>query len=433
MSALILAALLALTVVNYRTCRDLRYPPFIFSLLWLVVTTLYYFSPIPIDPIGFSTALIFVVVILSFTGGAWLAFLLRAPGSPVNDGEVARPVGGSSHPRIRVLLLFASVCLLPVLFAKAMQLAEQSGIENFFVGLRVELLTEGSAGYGFLGNASMLSFFTTFIYAIEKGNGKRERLEYYLSLAVSSVYAVLGTGRTAVFLIIVVLTGISSMRKGLSIRRLAAGAAIFLLCFGLFAISLGKGGDLQASWSENLSLIQESLVQYALGPLPAFDRVVRTGTGPEYGRNVFLDVLNLSRRMTGRPVISPIQQEVAVPFPTNVYTAIEPVYIDFGILGVVLAFGLIGAASTYFYLGAVAGDRLFIFCYSISLVPLLYSTFSDQYFAPLHSWFKYLIAAYCYFGIESTSDVWNWRRGQHFDVPATGNRLSFPARGDFTA
>lgn len=420
MWALILPILLALTVVNYRTCRDLRYPPFLFSVLWLVVTTLYYFSPIPIEPISFSTALIFVVVILSFTGGAWLAFLLRAPCSPARDGEVVRPVEGSSHPRIRVLLLFASVCLLPVLIAKAIHIAEQSGFENFFVGLRDGLLAEGSAGYGFLGNASMLSFFTTFIYAIEKSNGKRERLEYYLSLAVSSVYVVLSTGRTVVLLIIVVLTGIGSMRKGLSIRRLAAAAAVFLLCFGLFAISLGKGGDLQASLSENVSSIQESLFQYALGPLPAFDRVVRTGAPPEYGRNVFLNVLNLSRRLTGRPPISAIQEYAAVPFPMNVYTAIHPVYIDFGILGVVLAFALIGAASTYFYLGAIAGNRLFIFYYSISLFPLLVSTFSDQYFVPMLSWFKYLVAAYCYFGIESTSYARNWRREQHFDAPSCG-------------
>jgi oligosaccharide repeat unit polymerase len=417
MSALILPVLLALTVVNYRTCRDLRYPPFIFSVLWLVVTTLYYVSPIPIDPIGFQTTLIFVVVILSFTGGAWLAFLLRGPGSPVRDGEVVRPVGGASHPRIRVLMLLASVCLLPILIAKAMYIAEQSGFVNFLSGLRDELLAEGSSGYGFLGNASMLSYFTTFVYAIEKGNGKRERLEYYLSLVVSLAYAVLITGRMQFFLIIVVLTGIGSMRRGISIRRVAAGAAVFLLCFGFFAISLGKGGDLQASWSENLSSIQESLVQYAIGPLPAFDRVVRTGASLEYGRNVFLDVLNLSRRLAGRPVISPIQEEVAVPFPTNVYTAIQPVYLDFGILGVALAFGLIGAASTYFYVRAVAGNRPFILYYSISLVPLLCSTFSDIYFAPMLSWLKYLLAAYCYFGIESASDALNWQRGQHFDVP----------------
>ena len=278
----------------------------------------------------------------------------------------------------------------------------------------------------------MLSYFTTFVYAIERGNGKRERLEYYLSLVVSLAYAVLITGRMQFFLIIVVLTGIGSMRKGLSIKKLAAGAVVFLLCFGFFAISLGKGGDLQASWSENLSSIQESLVQYAIGPLPAFDRVVRTGASLEYGRNVFLDVLNLSRRLAGRPVISPIQEEVAVPFPTNVYTAIQPIYLDFGILGVALAFGLIGAASTYFYLGAIAGNRQFILYYSISLVPLLCSTFSDIYFAPMLSWLKYVLAAYCYFGIESTNDARNWRREQHFDAPATGTRLSLSASGDIS-
>jgi hypothetical protein len=49
------------------------------------------------------------------------------------------------------------------------------------------------------------------------------------------------------------------------------------------------------------------------------------------------------------------------------------------------------------------------------------------------SWFKYLVAAYFYFGIERTSDARIWRKEQHFDAPASGNRLSFPPSGDFTA
>jgi oligosaccharide repeat unit polymerase len=88
---------------------------------------------------------------------------------------------------------------------------------------------------------------------------------------------------------------------------------------------------------------------------------------------------------------------VDVPFSINVYTALHPPFKDFGIMGVIVAFAVIGAASTYFYLRAAAGEQLHVFYYSLSLSPLLFMTFSDQYFAPMLSWLKYAAAGYLYF------------------------------------
>jgi hypothetical protein len=73
------------------------------------------------------------------------------------------------------------------------------------------------------------------------------------------------------------------------------------------------------------------------------------------------------------------------------------VYKDFGAVGVVLAFGMIGALSTYFYLKGLSGDRLHIFCYGLGLFPLLFMTFSDQYFAPMLTWIMFGFAGYLYF------------------------------------
>src|SRR5216684_3512732 len=398
MSALVLAVFLFLTIANYRTFRDLRYPPFILSALWLGVMTVYYLSPITMHPVSLVTASIFVAAVVSFTFGGQLALALE------NDMEI-RTVPGKplqlhpAHPRVKKMLLLATVCFLPALVYKAGELAELSGIDNLFVGLRVEVLSEDSPGYGVIGNASILSFLTTFLYSVELRKTRWEKLQYFLSVIVSFIYAVLITGRTPFFLIIVVLLGIAAMERRFTGKKLAAGVLAFLLSFGIFGLVLGKGGSLDASWSENSSSMGQSLVIYTVGPLSAFDRLVGQDPMLSYGKNSFAGVLNVFYRLSGHTQISPIPEEVNVPFPINAYTGLRPVYLDFGILGVILAFAFIGAASTYFYVRAAGGDKFYILCYSLSLFPLLYVTFSDQYFAPMLSWAKYVFAGYLYFRV----------------------------------
>lgn len=395
----------ALTLLNYRTCHDARYPPFLASGIWLTVLVFYGLSPIPVYSISMVTSLVFVVALLAFTGGGQLALALSSPGTRTSEKT---PVASSWRPRLKVLLLLISVVLLPFLFTKANLLADQSGLENWFIGLRVELTSSDSLSYGFLGNAAALSYFTTFIYAIEHGDELREKLQYYLSVLISFAYALLSTGRTPFLLVLITLMGIAAMRNRLGPKKIFVSTIVFVGAFAVFALILGKGGDLAASVSDNVSSVEESFAQYAIGAIPAFDQVVKRDAPLDYGKNTFLDGLNLLRRATGGRAISPIQEEVSVPFPTNVYTAIQPPFKDFGIIGVVLAFGVIGALSTYFFLRALSGDSLNIFCYSLSLYPLFLMAFTDQYFAPMLSWVKYLIAAYLYFGFGKRRRVNEW-------------------------
>ncbi len=395
MVMVLLAVLVLLTACNYVSFRDYRYPPFLASLLWLGVLTLYRFSPVVIDSISALTALIFLAVVLSFTGGGQLALLLYSRQS--HPPCVQGPGTSTYHRRARVLFLLISLALLPVMLARANAIVQQSGVDNWLVGLRTETSDPGVSPYGLLGNVVILSFVTTFFYAIEVGKDCSERVQYYCSLALSGVYAVFSTGRTPFLLLIVSLLAISAMRRRLSWKTLAGATAVFAVVFAIFAVILGKGGDLDSSVSDNLGSVEESFFQYAIGAIPAFDQVVRSDPTFEYGKNTFLEGVNLTRRLTGRPQLSPVQEVVNVPFPSNVYTAAQPPFKDFGIVGIILAFAGVGAASTYCYLRAVQGDGLYIFYFALGLFPLTVMAFSDQYFAPAGSSSKYLLLAYLYF------------------------------------
>jgi oligosaccharide repeat unit polymerase len=367
------------------------------SVLWLLTMTIYYVAPIDAEPVGILTGLIFIATVVAFSGGALLALDLGSGSQGVQVMEWTAPARPAAHPRLKIIFLALSAVALPLTIEKAYQIVSQSGYDIFFIGLRLELEGNDSSGYGLLGYAAVLSFFTTFLYAIEPRIALADKLLSYLSFAISLAFAVLSTGRTTIFFILAVLAGIALMQGRFSLKRFIVSVLAFLLSFGFIAIATLKGGNPDAPWSENFSSIGESMLIYEVGPLPAFDHVVRAGEPLSYGENTFLGPLNVARRFAGKARLSPIQEEVDVPFPVNVYTAIHPVYKDFGIIGVVLAFGMLGGASTYFYLRGLTGDRLYTFYYALALFPLLFMTFSDQYFAPMITWIMYGSASYAYF------------------------------------
>src|SRR5216683_3106933 len=253
MSILVLLALGGLSVANYWTCRDMRYPPFIMSAVWLLAMTIYYVAPIDINRIGILTVLIFVSAVVAFSGGGQLALALHGGNLrtlEIRPSTIAHPL---AHPRLKVVFLVLSTATLPLMIQRAFQLASQSAYDMFLIGLRTELLEEDSGGYGLLSYAAILSFFTTFLYTIEPRRGIAEKLGSYLSLVVSIAYAVLTTGRTTIFFILAVLAGIAFMQERFTFKKFLVSGVVFLLAFGFFGVAMGKGGDPDAPWSENIS------------------------------------------------------------------------------------------------------------------------------------------------------------------------------------
>jgi len=119
------------------------------------------------------------------------------------------------------------------------------------------------------------------------------------------------------------------------------------------------------------------------------------------GANTFSGLFNIFYHLSGHSLISPIQQPVFVPFETNLYTGIQPVYGDFGIVGVVSAFALMGAATSCFYVKATRGDSLHTLYYALTLFPIVTMPIADQYFMALSLWLRLFLAGYLYFHASS--------------------------------
>jgi oligosaccharide repeat unit polymerase len=396
MLIIILILLSILTLLNYYTCRDVGYPPFLMSALWLLVMMLYCLAPIPIYAISFVTALIFVVTVITFSAGGLLA-LHSGIGSKDKVRENESWSGDPAHPRLKMLFLLATAVALPLAFYHANELMLQSGVDDPFIGLRMELGSEDIVGYGVvLNNIGLLSDFTTLLYAIEPRRNRSERVCYGISLLVSLIYALLSSGRLPFYMLFIALTGIALIRRRLTVTKVVASVLFLVLLFGSYAVLLRKGGDPDAPWSDNIAFIAESFFTYCLGGIAAFDQVVR-GHAPQLSVGAFSSIINVFYHLIGHRLISGVHPPVAVPFETNVYTALQPVYKDFGILGIVVVFALIGAVTSGFYVKARSGNRLCTLYYAVALFPLVIMVFADQYFIALSVWVRWLLAGYFYF------------------------------------
>lgn len=133
-----IGCLVGFAVFNYDFGRkNVLYPPFLFSTIWLVVLSLYfcmYVVPIiEMKQLGAYTLFVVVSAVAAFTGGGFIVRRRRC--SPVRL-DTAR---SSVYKRI---LFFCALALLPLFFMQIRRLSAAGGLDGFLMSARVELIEE---------------------------------------------------------------------------------------------------------------------------------------------------------------------------------------------------------------------------------------------------------------------------------------------------
>ena len=160
-------ALILCSLINYLLHRDVLYPAFIFSIVWLLATAVYIWFPAEIDPLQWPAVLIVLGGTVSFSVGCALG---------------ARPVGGGNpwfshshgNPRTRMLLLIYCVAMIPFSIYSTMKLAETYNLSAaMFAAARQAVITLQSEGNTFalnplLDKAPTIAFSTAFILILEE-------------------------------------------------------------------------------------------------------------------------------------------------------------------------------------------------------------------------------------------------------------------------
>jgi oligosaccharide repeat unit polymerase len=212
-------------------------------------------------------------------------------------------------------------------------------------------------------------------------------------LLIAVIYVFSTLGRAALLVLLVLLLGIKMIMAKIKIRDYAYGFLAFIAFYGALAVVLGKGGSLEATYSENLRDITIIFFQYAGGPLYAFDNFINSNFELSFGEHTgrFFYALFYKMGITDTPPVDLVLPFVYVPYPSNVYTVYFPYVKDFGVIVSFFIIALMGFVHSHIYYRAKTGSYIYVLFYSMFLYPLIMSFFVDQYLSLLAQWLFFAI------------------------------------------
>ena len=385
MSALIGAVCLAiLAVINVRVSGSLRYPPALFAGWWALLLAGLACSGDAFFPISARTLAVYIFgpCVMSLGGAAALfSSGRRIPGqAPRKSWECRQGLLTGA-----VVLLAA---LFPALWYRIRDIGAASGVRDFWVGVRLQTMQEGSAGAS-LGVFDYLIFFSTVVALVAVQDCLRRRtgrLRATAAVMLGLAWHLVTASRLGALVLIAGVVGIALVESRSVVRPLAAGALAAAMVFAAVALALNKGGGPGGSVSDRAGALTRSFQLYALGGLVAFQSALEGSTIPAGSEGRTYRVLFVAARAAGRDVELPqlVSQYANTPSPTNVYTFYYPYLTDFGKLGMALPVFVAGWLFSWIYMGAARGAGLFVAAYGIVFGYIVLSS-ADEYLFSLLS------------------------------------------------
>lgn len=375
-------------------------PPVLFTLVWMVILFLHFVFRFTLlnqlFPLHFETYLVFFFGTVSFSIGSFLVSYSFEKNNHLYD---IQPSAKTSPVQISLLLriIFLSIVIigLPFYIQAAYRLFLASNVDNFFVGLRIEL----SYGDDDIGITKYLTFFSFFVFAINYYVllQQKNNLNKWLagaSFIISLAYSVFATGRTYYFVILSLYLGIQYLNtKRFSIKKYLWPFLVFILIFILVGVIYNKGGDKENTLKENLHSTSEVTAVYLVSSLNALDFELTKNVKAQYpGKNTllfFVRILHSFGFITNTKEGTLVSEFVFVPYPTNVFTFYSPYIKDFGKLYAWIMIGLFGALHTWIFYKALQTKNIrYTLYFSFLVYPLLMSFFQDQYLSLLSTWLQ---------------------------------------------
>ncbi|MEO8820009.1 MAG: O-antigen polymerase [Ginsengibacter sp.] len=381
--------------------RKIMHPAVLFSLVWLIILVLHFvFSFTLLDelfPLSISTFIIFFIGALAFSFGSFIQTVIVQKKKLTKPQKIYNPdiSQESISTTLRLVCLAIIIIGLPFYIIASYRLFLASNIDNFFVGLRTELVY-GEADIGFIKYLLPFSFvvYAINLYAFFKEKNLVNRILVITSLLATITYSVFVTGRTYYLIILVLYVGLDFLlNKNFSVKKISRLIAVFLLFFILVGILYGKGGNYENSLKENIKPAAQLTAIYLVTSLNGLEWEKTHQFRINYDANNSLrffikigEAFNLTSNTQPNDLISSF---VFVPYPTNVFTIYSPYLRDFGKFYAWFMLAIFGFVHTFFYNKAIVKKNLrYSLYFSFLLFPLLMSFFADLYMSLFSFWIQ---------------------------------------------
>ncbi len=383
MTALVL---LSIGLAAQRYSRRWSWPPVVLALVLAAVFTALSLWNTEVNSVGVETRALVVAGLLAFTlgGGAGRHEARRRP------RRSAAPAPAVKLDLVVALLVVLGAIFLSVL-PKLASIHRKAELDNLVATVNAAS-REGELDFGIhlwvFRSFLALTLLTVVRLAHDRSN-RRLRATVIGSTAFA-LLASLAFANRGLSLMVIGGIGLSACFSGLlSIKKVViAGAGVFLLIFFGFAALRGHfQGD--AAGLIDTVLVRSVVRNYAVGSVAAFEHVVASRPSLEMGLNTLRSLcLWLGHFGVHLPVVPMVQEMVYVPFGVNVFTALDPYYRDFGILGIVLFAAIDGCVTCFFF--EMAHRRrssvVHVGMAALLFAPTLMFFFTEQYFSQISNW-----------------------------------------------
>lgn len=381
---------------NLAVSRNLLYPPALFTAVWLISLIGLALSGDTLFAVSVETLMVYFIGAVAFSIGGFVVFTgktinnaRRVPFSPMRQARIRRILD--------IVLLFA-VIGFPFYWQNAMANVDFSN-PLFLAQQRMSVVeaskTGGEHTFSIVKNLVILSIFLAMAMHYENDGTFPRKWRAYFAILLALIYGSLTGTKGNIVTLFLTLTFISSMRAG-KMNYMKMGSAI-VLALSLFAIGLLYVNFAYMGLDNSMKtfmLLVETIRDYWLGGLVAFDRIVHDPTSMESVQNInrfFIETANglgahfyvPSRHADFTPISSSLD--------TNVYTIYFSYFKDYSWFGMMLGMSMLGGLLVWIYVMAQHRKPIAVMCYGWTATGIVLSIQAEHFVLGLNGYIKMLV------------------------------------------
>jgi len=401
--------LVLMLYLNLIVSNKLLYPPVFFSLLWVIVLAIHWVHTnenfgIEVFPLKFGTILFLVLMNAFFSLAVFISYIYLLKYAKNRDIQRVQLHGHKEYSVDKSFFLVLNILSFIFVFLylrKAILLTSSFDLGGGFIKELRTIINYHNGSFGWIKYSLVIINTNFFLRLILVNKINQGTLSIILAFFFAMVVAILSTGRTYIFFILIFAFSFWLFTKKVQFKKLILVGLVLIFFFSLLGYLTEKGADREADRRSNVSSMVQSFSEYLLGPVTAYQELLYSGESHDYGKNTFrfFHKLLYEVHILKQPPADLVQPFVAVPFQTNVYTVFGPYYKDFGILGASIFMLLLGGAYGILYFFSMQ-QRLFVqYFFLMMMHPLMMSFFEDAFFSLMSTWIQYLIISMLVFGL----------------------------------
>lgn len=293
----------------------------------------------------------------------------------LNAGRQDNELCGAGRMHVNIMmfrvLLLLTLVMTPLYAWNVYQIVSQFSAEDMMSNVR--LLANASAGQGVLRYSIVINQVLLIVALWSYPRVPLWQVVLVVTACLLNALAIMEKG--GMFFVVLMCFYLLYERRVVKLRTMAIAGAVVVVGFYLF--NLMRQGS-TSDYSQNETFI-DFIGMYLTSPSVAFSRLTEELT-PQFGTNTFeffyavFDKLGLGHFV----VHEKVQDFMWVPMPTNVYTIMQPFYMDFGRTGVALFAALYGVVFGALYRAHLNGSGVGRSLYSYAVFILILQFYQDN-------------------------------------------------------